>query len=705
MAQQSSFLSTSVKYLKGVGPVKEQHLKQELGIHTYEDLLYYFPFRYIDRTHFYPINSLNSEMPAVLIKGRISKVQLLGERHKQRLSVVLCDDTACVELLWFKGVKWIMQRLNQGAIYTAFGKPTLYANKFTISHPELEIYNPNEEFNDALRFQAVYHTTEKLKKVNIDTKALSRMIIGFLPNIRQRIPETLSTPLRSKYSLLSLEEALYKIHAPKSEEDIRQARYRLKFEELFFMQLRLLYFRQQRVRACSAVVFSTVGDSFNTFYKHYLPFELTNAQKRVVKEIRRDMGSGYQMNRLLQGDVGSGKTLVALLAMLLAVDNNCQACIMAPTEILAAQHLEAIQSFLKDMPVRVALLTGSTTKKEREHLHSHLRSGELQLLIGTHALIEDEVKFKRLGLVVIDEQHRFGVEQRAKLWRKAERPPHILVMTATPIPRTLSMSLYGDLDYSVIDELPPGRKPVRTLHKYDKDRFDLFAFMRQQIREGRQIYVVYPLIEESEKLDLKDLQDGYDDITRAFPLPEYQVSVVHGRMKAADKALEMQRFVEGKTHIMVATTVIEVGVNVPNASVMIIENAERFGLSQLHQLRGRVGRGAKQSYCILMSSYKLSQEAKIRLQTMVESTDGFKIAEVDMKLRGPGDIQGTRQSGVLDLKIADIVKDDSIMRHARIEAQNYLNLSEEEQQEGEHRAITMALHKYLLRHKDWSQIS
>lgn len=705
MAQQSSFLSTSVKYLKGVGPVKEQHLKQELGIHTYEDLLYYFPFRYIDRTHFYPINSLNSEMPAVLIKGRISKVQLLGERHKQRLSVVLCDDTACVELLWFKGVKWIMQRLNQGAIYTAFGKPTLYANKFTISHPELEIYNPNEELNDALRFQAVYHTTEKLKKVNIDTKALSRMIIGFLPNIRQRIPETLSTPLRSKYSLLSLEEALYKIHAPKSEEDIRQARYRLKFEELFFMQLRLLYFRQQRVRACSAVVFSTVGDSFNTFYKHYLPFELTNAQKRVVKEIRRDMGSGYQMNRLLQGDVGSGKTLVALLAMLLAVDNNCQACIMAPTEILAAQHLEAIQSFLKDMPVRVALLTGSTTKKEREHLHSHLRSGELQLLIGTHALIEDEVKFKRLGLVVIDEQHRFGVEQRAKLWRKAERPPHILVMTATPIPRTLSMSLYGDLDYSVIDELPPGRKPVRTLHKYDKDRFDLFAFMRQQIREGRQIYVVYPLIEESEKLDLKDLQDGYDDITRAFPLPEYQVSVVHGRMKAADKALEMQRFVEGKTHIMVATTVIEVGVNVPNASVMIIENAERFGLSQLHQLRGRVGRGAKQSYCILMSSYKLSQEAKIRLQTMVESTDGFKIAEVDMKLRGPGDIQGTRQSGVLDLKIADIVKDDSIMRHARIEAQNYLNLSEEEQQEGEHRAITMALHKYLLRHKDWSQIS
>ncbi len=704
MSSRIPFLSTAIKYIKGVGPVKEKHLKEQLGIRTFEDLLYYFPFRYVDRTHFTPIKSLHTDMPSVLVKGRIRSVQLLGEKRKQRLSVILCDDTACVELIWFKGVKWIYERLNQQAVYTAFGKPSLFGNKYTISHPELEIYNPEENNNSALRFQAVYHTTEKLKKANIDTKALGRIVAALLPKIQGQIPETLSDAVRKKYGLLPLETALYKIHLPSSEQDIQEARFRLKFEELFFMQLRMLYVRQQRVKAASGVVFAQVGQVFNTFYNHYLPFELTNAQKRVVKEIRRDMGSGYQMNRLLQGDVGSGKTLVALLAMLLAVDNQCQACIMAPTEILAEQHLESVIEFLKDMPVRVDLLTGSTSKKKRAQLHADLRSGNLHLLIGTHALIEDEVQFHRLGLVVIDEQHRFGVEQRAKLWRKAIVPPHILVMTATPIPRTLSMSLYGDLDYSVIDELPPGRQPVRTIHKYDKDRLELFAFMRQQIKEGRQIYVVYPLIQESETLDLKDLEDGYDDITRAFPLPQYQVSIVHGKMKAADKAFEMQRFAQGITHIMVATTVIEVGVNVPNASVMIIENAERFGLSQLHQLRGRVGRGAKQSYCILMSAYKLSAEARVRLQTMVDTTDGFKIAEADMKLRGPGDIQGTRQSGIIDFKIADLVEDASLMQTVRKEAQAYLNLPVEEQQ-GLHKPIAQALQKHLLAHKDWSQIS
>ncbi len=704
MSSRIPFLSTAIKYIKGVGPVKEKHLKEQLGIRTFEDLLYYFPFRYVDRTHFTPIKSLHTDMPPVLVKGRIRSVQLLGEKRKQRLSVTLCDDAACVELIWFKGVKWIYERLNQQAVYTAFGKPSLFGNKYTISHPELEIYNPENHNNPALRFQAVYHTTEKLKKANVDTKALGRIVAALLPKIQGQIPETLSDAVRQKYGLLPLETALYKIHLPSCEQDIQEARFRLKFEELFFMQLRMLYVRQQRVKAASGVVFAQVGQVFNTFYNDYLPFELTNAQKRVVKEIRRDMGSGYQMNRLLQGDVGSGKTLVALLAMLLAVDNRCQACIMAPTEILAEQHLESVTGLLKDMPVRVDLLTGSTPKKKREQLHADLRSGDLHLLIGTHALIEDEVQFHRLGLVVIDEQHRFGVEQRAKLWRKAVVPPHILVMTATPIPRTLSMSLYGDLDYSVIDELPPGRQPVRTIHKYDKDRLELFAFMRQQIKEGRQIYVVYPLIQESETLDLKDLEDGYDDITRAFPLPQYQVSIVHGKMKAADKAFEMQRFAQGITHIMVATTVIEVGVNVPNASVMIIENAERFGLSQLHQLRGRVGRGAKQSYCILMSAYKLSAEARVRLQTMVDTTDGFKIAEADMKLRGPGDIQGTRQSGIIDFKIADLVEDASLMQTVRKEAQAYLDLPVEEQQ-SLHKPIAQALQKHLLAHKDWSQIS
>jgi ATP-dependent DNA helicase RecG len=696
------FLDTPIKYLKGVGPAREKLFKDELGFKSFEDILYHFPFRYVDRSKFYQIGEIDEDMPFVQLKGRISNLQTLGQGRGQRVTAILQDETGTIELVWFRGVKWIKDSLLPGKDYVVFGKPTLFNRKYNIAHPELEELDKFKSESLQIRLQPFYNTTEKLRKSNLDSRAIAKILKTLVQQTPNNITEILSEELLSKYKLISREKALQKIHFPQNIKDIQSAQKRLKFEELFFIQLHLIKSKLIRARKNQGVVFSEVGDAFNIFFHDHLKFELTGAQKKVLKEIRRDMKTGQQMNRLLQGDVGSGKTLVALMSMLLAVDNNYQSCIMAPTEILANQHFESVAEMLGEMNVKVGLLTGSTTKKKREVLHASLRSGEMNLLIGTHALIEDTVQFNNLGLVVIDEQHRFGVAQRAKLWQKSTIPPHVLVMTATPIPRTLAMTLYGDLDLSVIDELPPGRKSIKTYHYFDKDRMKVFGFLKRQIEEGRQVYIVYPLIEESEKMDLKDLNDGYESIVRAFP--NYKVSIVHGRMKAADKDFEMQRFAKGQTHIMVATTVIEVGVNVPNATVMVIENAERFGLSQLHQLRGRVGRGGDQSYCILMTSYKMTKEGKTRMQTMVDTTDGFKIADVDLKLRGPGDLQGTRQSGVLDLKIADLIKDEPILKAARNEAIELLEDSVKF-----HSPINDPIRRELARREqrstDWSDIS
>lgn len=670
------FIDAPIKYLKGVGPAREKILKDELGFKSFEDILYYFPFRYIDRSKYYKISDIKEEMPLVQLKGKISEFQTLGQGRAMRLTAILRDDTGSLELVWFRGVKWIKESLFSGKEYVVFGKPTLFNRKFNMAHPEVEELDTIKQSNLQIQLQPFYNSTEKLRKSNLDSKGLSKIQKSVVQQISNNIPEILSQTILEKYNLISREDALRCIHFPQNIKEIQQAQKRLKFEELFFIQLHLIKSKLIRAHKNKGVVFSSVGNNFNDFFHQHLPFELTGAQKKVLKEIRQDTGSGRQMNRLLQGDVGSGKTLVALMSMLLAIDNQFQACIMAPTEILANQHYESISDLLNGMKIKVGLLTGSTKKKERVILHESLQNGEMNILIGTHALIEDTVKFKSLGLVVIDEQHRFGVAQRAKLWKKSLVPPHVLVMTATPIPRTLAMTLYGDLDYSVIDELPPGRKSIQTYHYYDKDRYKLFGFIEKQIKLGRQVYIVYPLIEESETLDLKDLNDGYESIIRSFPSPTYNVSIVHGRMKAADKDFEMQRFAKGETQIMVATTVIEVGVNVPNATVMVIENAERFGLSQLHQLRGRVGRGGDQSYCILMTSYKMTTEGKTRMKTMVDTTDGFKIADVDLKLRGPGDLQGTQQSGVLDLKIADLIKDEAILKAARKEAIELLERTE-----------------------------
>lgn len=670
------FLDSPIKYLKGVGPAREKIIKQELGLNSFEDVLYYFPFRYIDRSKFYKISEIREHMPYVQLKGKISEMQTIGQGHSARLTAILRDDTGMLELVWFRGIKWVKESIFPGKEYIVFGKPALFNRKFNIPHPEVEELSKAMTSQIQVQLQPFYNVTEKLRKANVDTKGIAKILKGLIELIANNISENLSDELLDKYKMISREDALRFIHFPSNVQEIQAAQKRLKFEELFFIQLHLIKSKLIRAHKNKGVAFSQVGDSFNEFYKEHLPFELTGAQKKVLREIRQDTGSGKQMNRLLQGDVGSGKTLVALMCMLLANDNGFQSCIMAPTEILANQHFEGISEFLAKMNIKVGLLTGSTKKKDRKVLHESLLNGELKILIGTHALIEDSVKFNNLGLVVIDEQHRFGVEQRAKLWKKGIIPPHILVMTATPIPRTLAMTLYGDLDYSVIDELPPGRKSIKTYHYYDKDRYKVFGFIKKQIDLGRQVYIVYPLIEESETMDLKDLTDGFESIKRAFPRPQYQVSIVHGRMKAVDKDFEMQRFAKGETQIMVATTVIEVGVNVPNATVMIIENAERFGLSQLHQLRGRVGRGGDQSYCILMTSYKMTAEGKTRMKTMVETTDGFKIADVDLKLRGPGDLQGTQQSGVLDLKIADLIKDEAILKAARKEAIAILEDSE-----------------------------
>jgi ATP-dependent DNA helicase RecG len=698
------FLDSPIKYLKGVGPSREKLLKSELGLSTFEDLLYHFPFRYIDRSKFYAISEIHEDMPYVLLKGKLSKMQSIGKGRGMRLSATISDHTGVIELVWFRGITWIKENLKPGKDYIVFGKPTVFNRKYNIAHPEVEELEKAVNSTVKIQLQPFYNTTEKLRKGNLDSKGIVKLQKALVEQMTAQIPEILSPVLLDKYKLLSREEAIRKIHFPANSKEILIAQKRLKYEELFFIQLHLLKSKLIRAYKNKGVVFGAVGENFNEFYYHHIPFELTGAQKRVLKEIRKDVGSGHQMNRLLQGDVGSGKTLVALMSMLLALDNNYQACIMAPTEILANQHYESISDLLKKMNIRVALLTGSTKKKDRNILHEGLLNGELQILIGTHALIEDKVQFKNLGLVVIDEQHRFGVAQRAKLWKKSVIPPHVLVMTATPIPRTLAMTLYGDLDYSVIDELPPGRKDIQTYHYYDKDRLKVFGFIRKQIELGRQVYIVYPLIDESETLDLKDLTDGYESIIRAFPRPQYQVSIVHGRMKAADKDFEMQRFVKGETNIMVATTVIEVGVNVPNASVMVIENAERFGLSQLHQLRGRVGRGADQSYCILMTSYKMTTEGKTRMKTMVETSDGFKIADVDLKLRGPGDLQGTRQSGVLDLKIADLIKDEAILKAAREDAIALLE-NETVLAKPENIAIAKELARRERRFSNWSEIS
>lgn len=660
-------LETPIVYLKGVGPQRADLLTKELGIATFQDLLYYFPFRYIDRTRFYKVNQIDPAAGSVQILGRLIQLNSIGEGRRRRLVGQLKDETGVVELIWFQSVRWLEKSLVVGSVYIVFGKASLFNNQVSITHPEMELYNAKAKNKGNQHLQPVYSSTEKLKKFSLDSKGIQRLVLNLLESIYQVIPESLPSYIREQHRLIALHEALGAIHFPSDERALGLAIGRMKFEELFFLQLKILKTKALHQQKFKGAFFSTVGTYFNGFYQNRLPFALTNAQKRVLKEIRKDTVTGAQMNRLLQGDVGSGKTIVALMSMLLAIDNGYQACLMAPTEILAQQHYHGISELLGDGICSVSILTGSTKQKERKEIHRQLLSGELNILIGTHALLEDIVQFNQLGLVVIDEQHRFGVEQRAKLWRKSFIPPHMLVMTATPIPRTLAMTLYGDLDISIIDELPAGRKPIKTLHLYESSRLRMFGLMRAEIAKGRQVYVVYPLIEESEKLDLLYLEAGIDSLSREFPKPNYQLSIVHGRLSPKEKEAEMQRFVKGETQIMVATTVIEVGVNVPNASVMIIENSERFGLSQLHQLRGRVGRGAEQSFCILMSTTKLSREGKIRLETMVRTTDGFEIAETDLQLRGPGDIGGTQQSGVLDLKVADLATDQALLKLVRDE--------------------------------------
>lgn len=700
----SDFLQQEIKFLTGVGPKRAELLNKELKIFTFEDLLYYFPYKYIDRSKFYQIRDLNPELPHIQLKGKIIGFEQIGGGRKKRLVAYFTDGTGTIELVWFRGLSYIQKSLALNKEYIVFGKPGNFGGKYNIIHPEIEDSIKNQNVIRA-KLQAHYSTTEKLKKNYLPSKAIAKLLNNLLLQVKDKINETLPEFLIKKYKLISLQDALFNIHFPQNAEILKKAIYRLKFEELFYIQLNILQKRSIRLNKFNGFIFSKVGDYLNQFYEKNLPFELTDAQKRVLKEIRKDIGSGKQMNRLLQGDVGSGKTLVALMSMLIALDNGFQSCIMAPTEILANQHFETLKEFLDGLPVNVQLLTGSTKTAARKEIHAQLMSGELQILIGTHALIEDTVKFKNLGLVVVDEQHRFGVVQRAKLWKKNLHPPHVLVMTATPIPRTLSMTIYGDLDVSLIDELPPGRKPIKTIHLYDSKRLRLFGFMKQQIEQGRQIYIVYPLIKESEKMDYKDLEDGYESISRAFPPPKYAVSIVHGQMKAEEKDIAMNLFVKGKTHIMVATTVIEVGVNIPNASVMVIESAERFGLSQLHQLRGRVGRGADQSYCILMSGYKLSNEARKRIDIMTKTNDGFEIAEADLKLRGPGDIEGTQQSGLaFDLKIANLGQDGQLIQYVRNIADDILE-DDPLLEKTEHQILKKQLKKIAQKKIDFSVIS
>ncbi len=697
-----AFLSTSIEYLKGVGPKRAEIIKKELGIYTYEQLLSYYPFRYIDRSKVHQIKNINSTEIHVQLKGKITRISEAGEKRGKRLIAQLQDDTGSIELVWFKGIKWVKPKLSVGKEYTIFGKPSQFSNSYNLVHPEFEERQINQPIQASL--QPVYSSTEKANSSGLNSKGIAKITKALVLQLAGHIPETLSRRIMNEMKLISKEKVLREIHFPTNAENLKKAIYRLKFEEFFFLQLRLLKQKVVQEQKLKGFVFETIGESFNTFYNTKLPFELTNAQKRVVKEIRHDMGTGKHMNRLLQGDVGSGKTLVGLLSMLIAKDNGFQSLLMAPTEILATQHYATIHNYLEGTGVTCALLTGSSKTSERKVIHEQLLNGKLDILIGTHALLEDIVQFKNLGLSIIDEQHRFGVKQRSKLWKKNSIPPHVLVMTATPIPRTLAMTVYGDLDISVIDELPPGRKEITTLHKFDKDRLYVFKFMEKQIAEGRQVYVVYPLIDESEHLDFKDLMDGYESMARRFPLPTYRLSIVHGKMKAADKEYEMQQFAKGHTQIMVATTVIEVGVNVPNATVMIIESANKFGLSQLHQLRGRVGRGSDKSYCILMTDYKLSETARTRIETMVRTNDGFEIAEEDLKLRGPGDILGTQQSGVLDLKIGDLIKDNKLVATARNLAGELLKLDPSLELQ-ENYLIRQQLAELIRRKPNWGRIS
>ena len=666
-------LDRPIEYLKGIGPQRAEVLKKELNIFLYKDLLTYFPFRYVDRTKFHTISEASDEMPFIQLRGFLLKMDLVGQKSTKRLVVLFKDNTGIIELVWFKSYNWVSKQLKLGAEYIVFGKPSLFNGKFNIPHPEISIIT-EDLLKQQSAFQSVYNSTEKLKLFGLDSEGIRKAQRNLLIQLQiTDIQENLSNELINDYHLMSRFEAFKFIHFPNSNKQIKEATLRLKFEELFYIQLRLLKINKIRANTVKGFVFSKVGILFNDFFKLHLPFELTTAQKRVIKEIRLDMGSGRQMNRLLQGDVGSGKTLVALMSMLLALDNDFQTCLMAPTEILAQQHFETFKHFLKSINIKVALLTGSSKIKNRRIIHQQLLDGEINILIGTHALIEDVVQFKNLGLVVIDEQHRFGVAQRAKLRAKNSCPPHMLIMTATPIPRTLAMTFYGDLDTSIIDELPPGRKPIKTIHYLETHRLRVIGFIKEQIALGKQIYVVYPLIKESEKLDYQNLQQGYDDLVQEFKPPNYQISILHGKLTHDQKEFEMRRFIEHQTQIMVATTVIEVGVNIANASVMIIESAERFGLSQLHQLRGRVGRGADQSYCVLMTGYKLGQDSRLRMETMVRTNDGFEISEVDLKLRGPGDIEGTQQSGVLDLKLANLAQDGQILQLARQAAQSILD--------------------------------
>lgn len=670
----ASVLENDIKFLPGVGEKRAQLLEKELGIKTFRDLLYYFPFRYIDRSKMFRISDITDDSQSYIqIRARITGFRHVGAGAKKRFIAIVSDGTGEAELVWFKGIAWIEKRLEQAREYIIFGKPSMFNGYPSFIHPEIEsTIEQKNRFSPGV--QGVYSTTEKLNNGHLGTKAIYNLMCALWQQVEGKLTETLPKEVTGKYGLLSLTEALKNIHFPENEQLLKQARIRLKFEELLGIQLNILNERNRRIVKNNGFIFNTIGDSFNRFYKEKLPFELTGAQKRVIKEIRQDTATGRQMNRLLQGDVGSGKTLVALMSMLIAIDNGFQAALMAPTEILANQHYNSISKMLDGLGLRVALLTGSTPKKARVELFEGLQSGEINILIGTHALIEETVGFADLGMVVIDEQHRFGVEQRSKMWRKNEdRPPHVLVMTATPIPRTLAMTLYGDLDVSVIDELPPGRKPIKTIHQRDSHRLRVFGFIRDEIKKGRQVYIVYPLIKESEKMDYKDLEDGYVGISRAFPPPEFVTVVVHGQMKASDKDYGMALFKDGTANIMVATSVIEVGVDVPNASIMVIESAERFGLSQLHQLRGRVGRGAEQSYCILMSGDKLSSDSRKRLAAMVETNDGFRLSELDLKLRGPGDITGTQQSGLtFDMKIADLSRDGQILMLARECAEHIL---------------------------------
>lgn len=690
-----------IKYLTGVGPHRADLLNKELNIHSVHDLIYYFPYKYIDRSRIFYIHEIDGDMPYIQLRGHFVGFETLGEGRNKRFVGYFRDRTGQVELVWFNGIKYVQSRYKVNTEYIVFGKPTIYGNRINIAHPDVESVDEWISISNGLK--PYYNTTERMKKNSLNSAAISKIMANAIKMIDYTLPETLPNYLISQESLMSLDQSIRTIHFPTDNNELRKAQYRLKFEELFYIQLSILRYAHNRQKKYRGYVFSKIGNTFNNFYNNCLPFELTNAQKRVIKEIRTDLGSGRQMNRLLQGDVGSGKTLVALMTMLIGIDNNFQACMMAPTEILAYQHYETILKLVEGLNIRVEILTGSIKGKKREKILEDLASGEVNIIIGTHAIIEENVAFRNLAIAIIDEQHRFGVAQRAKLWSKNEKPPHILVMTATPIPRTLAMTLYGDLDVSVIDELPPGRKPISTIHIYDKNRDGLNDSIRKQIEAGRQVYIVYPLIKENEKLDLKNIEDGYENIKKAFP--NYNVCKVHGKMRPADKDKEMQRFASGEAHIMVATTVIEVGVNVPNASVMVIENAERFGLSQLHQLRGRVGRGAEQSYCILVTDYKISQDTRKRLEIMTSTNDGFEIAEADLKLRGPGDLEGTQQSGIaFDLKIANITRDAQLLQHVRNIAEEIID-SDSNEEKRENDILWRQLDEMKRGSKIWSDIS